>query len=190
MWSNPVTLFGVNERLDRTQEMPTDHVRFTPPKPRKPDFQPGKASVPPKRTDSTISFEPTLPPGRIVTQGQLKRPSKPLRERLRLLRSGGRWTATGAIVLLVCWGLWASDSGGDLATEGLMLVLIFLVSLGLFAISRLAGGVILEKIFSRTRRSAVLSHMAIGLFLSIVGIKLLTQVSWVITAVGYLRGVR
>jgi hypothetical protein len=86
--------------------------------------------------------------------------------------------------------MWASDSGGDIASEAFSLALIFLVALGLFAISRLVGGVVLEKVFKRTRRGAILSHMAIGLFLAIVGVKLLTQVSWVITAVNYLRGVR
>lgn len=194
MLSNPVTLQNVKERLDRTQEIPTEKLPL--PRPREPhrlgNYRPGVAPIPPKRQpDPTLSMEPTLRPGQTVTSGQLKRPVLPMRVRLRNLRSGGGWTVVGGIVLLVCWALWALETGADrLDGSGLVLVLIFGVAVGLFGLCRLVGSIVLEKMLSRTRRSAVLSHLAIGLFLALAGFSLLRQVQWVITAWNHLIGAR
>lgn len=170
MWSNPITLSNVNNGLDRTQEFPTEQLG---------GFRPGVAAVPQQR-DPTLALAPELPPGQIVTKGQLKQPRKSLRARIRELRKGGRWTVFGLAFLMVCWALWAGQSRTSGA--GLVLILILLIAVGLFAISRLAGGVILEKVMQRTRRGAVLSHLAIGFFLAVAGFSLLRQVEWVVIA--------
>lgn len=145
----------------------------------------------PEPNEPTLSLKPDLPTGQILTKGQLKQRKLPLRVRLRNLRAGGRWSVYGAAVLFVCWALWAGQSGREsLTSSGLVLVLILLVAVGLFAVSRLAGGIILEKLLSRTRRGAVLSHVAIGLFLAFAGVSLLRQVDWVIDAWSQVRGIR
>ncbi len=154
------------------------------------DFRPGVAPIPSKRDDPTL-VEPTLRPGHIVTSGGLKRPRPPMRQRARLLRAGGGWTVAGLVVLLTCWGLWAVEAGAEsLKGSALVLVLILGVAVGLFGLSRLVGGIVLEKLMNRTRRSSVLSHLAIGLFLTLAGASLLRQVEWVITAWNHLIGAR
>jgi hypothetical protein len=175
--------------MDRTQEFPTEPVKL-PRQQGKPGYQPGVAPIPPRRSEPTLSMEPSLPPGKIVTSGQLKQPAMPLRDRMRLLRSGGGWTAAGSIVLLICWALWAVSSSGGLDASGPILLIVLLVAAGVFVLCRLVGGIVLERMLSRTRRSAVLSHMTIGLFLAVVGFKLLSEVDWVISAWNFVSGNR
>ncbi|MEV4411966.1 hypothetical protein [Catellatospora sp. NPDC049609] len=179
-------------RLDRTQEIPTETLHTQQPRAGQTDFKTGKAAVPAQRqVEQTVSFEPTLVPGQIVTSGQLKRPDVPLGVRMRQLKAGGRWSVAGAIFLLVCWGLWAASAGdGDHGVATLALFLILLVGVGLFALSRLVGSVVLEKIMGRTRRSAWLSHAFIGVFLVAAGISYLSSIGWVVDAWNFLRGVR
>jgi len=57
-------------------------------------------------------------------------------------------------------------------------------------VARLAGSVIVERVLHRPRRGAVLSHVAIGLFLVAAGLSLLGQVEWVVTAWNQVRGMR
>ncbi|GIH11115.1 hypothetical protein Rhe02_91820 [Rhizocola hellebori] len=177
----------MKNRLDRTQEVPT--VPVTSPRQRN-DFRPGVAPIPAKREDPTL-VEPTMRPGHIVTSGQLKRPKLPMRQRARNLRAGGGWTVGGLVVLLVSWALWAAETGADsVKGSALVLVLILGVAVGLFGLSRLVGSIVLEKLMNRQRRSSVLSHLAIGLFLTLAGASLLRQVEWVITAWNHLIGAR
>jgi hypothetical protein len=197
---NLVTLSGVTQqpdptqelRFDRTQEVPTEALHL-PPKEGRPkgDYKPGVAAVPDQQpSEPTLTFEPTLQPGQIVTSGQLKRPAMTLRVRMRQLRSGGRWSVAGAIFLVVCWGLWtASATGGDHATATLALFLVLVVSVGLFGLSRLVGGLVLEKLAGRTRRGAWASHALIGLFLAVVGTYYLRQIEWVVNVWNFMRGV-
>ncbi|WP_144121104.1 hypothetical protein [Catellatospora sichuanensis] len=180
-------------RFDRTQEIPTEAFQTQQGKPGAADFKTGVAAVPAQRqVEQTASFEPTLAPGQIVTSGHLKRPDVPFGVRMRQLKAGGRWSVAGAIFLLVSWGLFAASAGADSdhGTATLALVLIFVVAVGLFALSRLVGGVVLEKIMGRTRRSAWLSHAVIGLFLVVAGAQYLRSISWVVDAWNFLRGVR
>ncbi|WP_212826674.1 hypothetical protein [Catellatospora sp. TT07R-123] len=174
-------------RLDRTQEIPTETVNA-----QRAGFKQGVASVPTQRqVEQTVSFEPTLAPGQIVTSGALKRPVVPLRVRLRQLRTGGRWSVAGAVFLLVCWGLWsASSRDGDHATAALALLLALVVGVGLFGLARLVGSVVLEKVMGRTRRGAWAAHATVGLFLVVVGGSYLSQIEWVVNVWNFLRGVR
>lgn len=188
MWSKEVTLVNVNERLDRTKAMPTQRVP-TRLKPRE-EFRKGVAPVSPP-PPTTLNMPRELPTGQIVTSGHLKQPKPPLRRRVRNLRTGGRFSLLGASVLLVCWMLWAAQSPrGSLPNEILILVLIVAVAVGLFGVSRLVGGIVLEKMLKRTRRGARLSHLAIGAFLTLAGVSLLAQVEWLINVWNEVRGMR
>jgi hypothetical protein len=188
MRSKEVTLSNVNESLDRTQEMPPQRVP-TQPESHK-GFRKGVAQVSAPPT-TTMSMRPELPTGQIVTSGHLKQPKLPLQHRLRNLRKGGRFSLFGAAVLLVCWTLWAAQGPvSGLANEALILFLIVAVAVGLFGVSRLVGEVVLEKMLKRTRRSARLSHLAIGVFLTLAGVSMLTQVEWLITIWNEVRGMR
>ena len=147
------------------------------------DFRPGVAPIAAKRDDPTL-IEPTL-------RSQIRRPKPSMRQRMRNLRAGGGWTVTGLAFLMVCWALWAIESGADsVKGSALVLLLILGVAVGLFGLSRLVGSIVLEKLMNRQRRSSVLSHLAIGLFLTLAGASLLRQVEWVITAWNHLMGAR
>lgn len=191
MWSKEVTLSDVNESLDRTQEMLPQRNPRRPAQPEsRKEFRKGVAAVSPP-PPTTLRMRPELPTGQIVTSGHLKQPKLPLGQRLRNLRTGGRFSLFGAAVLLVCWTLWAAQgSVGLLANEALILFLIVAVAVGLFGVSRLVGGIVLEKWLKRTRRTARLSHLAIGAFLVLAGVSLLSQVEWLITAWNEVRGMR
>ena len=102
------------------------------------------------------------------------------------LRRGGEWSFAGMLFAFVCWGIWAistdGDTGGDLTTPIVIFVLSLIVAVGLFALSRVVGRVVLEKRFHRVRRSARGSHIVAGIFLAGVGVAHLRQTEWVMTA--------
>lgn len=190
--SKAVTLSNVNESLDRTQEIMPGQETLPQRVPAQRDFRTGVAAVPDNPAPpTTLHMRPELPTGQIVTSGQLKQPKPPLKLRVRTLRKGGRWSMYGAAVLLVSWTLWAAQSPrGGLANEGLILVIILAVGVGLFGVSRLVGGIVLERMLKRTRRSARLSHLAIGLFLAAAGLSLLSQIEWLVNVVSQVRGIQ
>lgn len=176
-------------RLDRTQEVPTETLGAQ--RPGKSGFRPGVAHVPEQRRDSTISFETSAPSGQILTAGQVKRPDVPLRARVQQLRMGGRWSIAGLVFLIGCWGLSVLAAGDvDKTVATLALVLTLVVAVGLFALLRWVGGMVLERMMGRPRRSAWLSHAVIGLFLIAAGFSYLRTIEWVVDAWNFLRGVR
>lgn len=89
----------------------------------------------------------------------------------------------GLLVMLVGWSAWALTAGpAQLSQSGVVLGLIVAVAIGLFAVLRLAGGLLLERMLGRSRRSATLSHLIVGAMLVVAGVSLLRQVPWVLTA--------
>ena len=161
-----------------------------------PNFQPGKASVGrarPGGQDSTLTFEEqsmTYGGSGIVSRPGLKQPSVPLRQRMRMLRRGGRWSAIGAMVLVGCWALFVLSSlSGDLAPATLALLVILAVGAFLFGLCRLLGLVLLERSMNRVRRSAWAAHAVAGLFWIAAGVTYLTRIGWMVEAFNWIRGV-
>lgn len=109
-----------------------------------------------------------------------ERPALPPGYHWRQLRSGGHWSAIGALFAFVCWGIWAISSRGDLTSPVLVFVLTLCVAAGLFALSRLLGRVILERQLGRIRRSARGAHLVTGAFLVGVGVTYLRQTEWIV----------
>lgn len=102
---------------------------------------------------------------------------------MRELRRGGEWSFAAALFAFVCWGIWAlSTDGEDLTTPVVVFVLSLIIAVGLFALSRVVGRVVLEKQFHRVRRTARGSHLVAALFLTGVGIAHLRQTPWVMDA--------
>jgi hypothetical protein len=160
------------------------------------NYSPGKAAVGRAGSGSepTLTFEEDSTafggPG-IATRTSLKQPSVPSRQRIRMLRRGGRWSAIGAAVLVGCWGLFALSSlSGDLAPATLALLVILAVGVFLFALSRMVGLVVLERSMGRVRRSAWASHAVAGLFWIASGVTYLTRIGWIVDAFNWIRGVR
>lgn len=106
----------------------------------------------------------------------------------RQWRRGGEWTWLGALFAFVCWGIWAISTRGDLLSPVVTFVLTLCVAVGLFALARLVGRVVLERQLGRVRRSARGAHLLTGLFLFGVGIAYLRQTGWVMDLFNFVRG--
>lgn len=166
-------------------------------RPQSQNYSPGKAAVGRAgsgSSDPTLTFEEDSTafggPG-IATRTSMKQPSVPLRQRIRMLRRGGRWSAIGAAVLVGCWGLFVLSSlSGDLAPATLALFVILAVGVFLFALCRLVGLIVLERSMNRVRRSAWASHAVAGLFWTAAGVTYLTRIGWIVDTFNWIRGVR
>jgi hypothetical protein len=113
---------------------------------------------------------------------------QPMGYQLRQLRSGGEWSAVGGLFAFVCWGIWAISARGNLSSPLMTFVLTLLVAVGIFALSRLLGRVVLERQFGRVRRSARGAHLVTALFLIAVGVAYLQQTSWIVSAWNWVVG--
>ncbi|MEV4499906.1 hypothetical protein AB0J84_29935 [Micromonospora arborensis] len=173
---------------ERTVEVPPQAGVGVPPQagvgvpPQRDGFRRGVASVGEPRSPRTVPFpvveqEPTGTgwPGEPA-------PRRPLSWRMAQWRRGGEWSAIAGLFAFVCWGIWALSGQGDLSGPLLVLVLSMLVAVGLFALSRFVGRVVLERQFGRVRRSARGAHLATAVFLVGLGVAWLQQTEWVVSA--------
>jgi hypothetical protein len=110
----------------------------------------------------------------------------PMDHQLRQLRRGSGWSVMGGLFAFFCWGIWAISSGGDLTSPVVTFVLTVFVAVGLFALARLLGRVVLERHLGRVRRSARGAHLVTGLFLIGVGVAYLRQTEWIVDAWNWL----
>jgi hypothetical protein len=186
--------------LEHTMGLSNDEatVRMPPQQssPKGASYQPGKASVGRTRSggqEPTLTFEEqsmTFGGPGIATRSALKQPSVPVRQRMRMLRRGSRWSVIGVIVLVACWGLFALSSlSGDLGPATLALFVILAVGAFLFGLCRLVGLVVLERSMNRVRRSAWAAHAVAGLFWIAAGITYLTRIGWMVDTFNWIRGV-
>ncbi|MFC3500881.1 hypothetical protein ACFOOK_07890 [Micromonospora krabiensis] len=109
-------------------------------------------------------------------------PRRPLSWHVAQLKRGGEWSTAGALFAFVCWGIWAISGEGNLTGPFLIFVLSLLVAVGLFALSRLVGRVVIERQMGRVRRSARGAHLVTALFLAGLGVAWLQQTEWVVSA--------
>ncbi|MEV0397549.1 hypothetical protein [Polymorphospora rubra] len=107
------------------------------------------------------------------------RPRMPLSYHMAQLRLGSEWSIVGGLFAFVCWGIWAISARGDLTSPVVTFVLTLFVAVGVFALSRLLGRVVLERQLGRVRRTAKGAHLATAVFLFGVGIAYLRQTEWV-----------
>ncbi|MCI4062231.1 hypothetical protein MRQ36_06495 [Micromonospora sp. R77] len=115
-------------------------------------------------------------------------PRRPMSWHLAQLRRGGEWSAAGGLFAFVCWGVWAISGRGNLGAPLLTFVLSLLTAVGLFALARLIGRLVLERQLGRVRRSARGAHLVTALFLAGVGVAYLQQTEWVMTAWNWVTG--
>ncbi|MEV0133628.1 hypothetical protein AB0H83_34840 [Dactylosporangium sp. NPDC050688] len=109
-------------------------------------------------------------------------------ERARTLKIGWELTGTGAFIAFICWGLWALDSDGSLSGPFFAFLVVLAVAVGVFALTRLVGRLVLEQRFGRIRRSAKGAHALTGLFLAAAGIAYLREVGWFMQFWNWLTG--
>ncbi|SCL17852.1 hypothetical protein GA0070616_1373 [Micromonospora nigra] len=172
---------------ERTVEVPPQQGAGVPPQ--RDPYRRGVASVgAPRapRTSRTESF-PAVEP-HTDEWARDTTPRRPLSWHVEQLKRGGEWSAAGALFAFVCWGVWAISGGGDLAGPFLIFLLSLLVGVGLFALSRLLGRLVLERQLGRVRRSARGAHLVTAVFLVGLGVAYLQQTTWVVSAWGWLTG--
>jgi len=177
-WAEPPT----SQTVPRPASAPP--AQAAPPSP----FSSGRAAVNPRpRTQQfAADHEPT---GTGWPGAEAPQERQSLGSHLRQLRRGGEWSFAGLLFAFVCWGNWVISSGGDdLTTPIVVFVVSVLVAVGIFALSRLVGRVVLERQFGRVRRTARGSHMVAGVFLVGVGIAHLRQTEWVMIAFNWVAG--
>ena len=109
-------------------------------------------------------------------------------ERTRQLKIGWRYTGVGAMIAFICWGLWALDSEGSLTGPFIAFLVVLAVAVGVFALARLLGRLILEQRLGRPRRGATGAHALTGLFLTAAGIAYLREVGWVVEVTQWVKG--
>ncbi len=142
----------------------------------------GVAAVPSpatrRRDDDTGPAEP-----------EQREPLRPLPgARLDTLRRGMGLSVTGALFSFVCWGIWAIDNRhASFAGNAMMFVVVLAIAVGLFALCRLVGRLVIEGMMRRSRASARLSHLAVAIFLVATGISFAGRVSWVEVAYHWIR---
>jgi len=152
-----------------------------PPAPPPSPFSSGRASVTPRPQPQhfTAEHEPT---GTGWPGAEAPAQRRPLGWHIDQLRRGGEWSFAGLLFAFVCWGIWAISSDGDLTAPIIVFLVSLLVAVGVFALSRLLGRLVLERQLGRHRTTAKGSHIVAGLFLAGVGIAHLRQTEWVMTA--------
>ncbi|WP_207124795.1 protein kinase domain-containing protein [Actinocatenispora comari] len=124
-------------------------------------------------------------------------PAEPDRDRLRplpgarlhTLRRGIGLSITGALFAFVCWGVFAiANRDAKLVNNFMMFVLVLVIAVGLFALCRLIGRLVIEGMMHRSRASARLSHLAVAAYLVAAGCSFAARVDWVSQAYHWVAG--
>jgi hypothetical protein len=158
------------------------------PAPEQSPFGVGRARVTQRTQQYAADHEPTgtgwpEEPGQADTEG------KPLRWHIRRLRRGSEWSNAPLIFAFVSWGIWVLSTEGSMTTPIIVFVTSVVVAVGVFALARLVGRLVLERQLGRVRHTARGAHMAAGVFLLGVGLAHLQQTEWVMTAVHWVTGI-
>jgi serine/threonine protein kinase len=141
----------------------------------------GRAKVIPRAAPEATGMMPVDP------EEPLQRYTPPRGERTRQLKLGWEYTGTGAIIAFICWGLWALDSEGSLNGPFIAFLVVLAVAVGVFALARLLGRLILEQRLGRPRRTAKGAHAITGLFLAAAGIAYLREVGPAMSAFHWVK---
>jgi hypothetical protein len=109
--------------------------------------------------------------------------------RLHTLRRGIGLSITGALFAFVCWGVFAiANRDAKLVNNFMMFVLVLVIAVGLFALCRLIGRLVIEGMMHRSRASARLSHLAVAAYLVAAGCSFAARVDWVSQAYHWVAG--
>ncbi|HEX6073832.1 MAG TPA: hypothetical protein VFZ32_01045, partial [Micromonosporaceae bacterium] len=88
------------------------------------------------------------------------------------------------------WGIWSVASGsGGMLDRFLIFVVVLLVGAGIFALSRLVGGLVWERLMGRVRRNARGAHTITAAYLAAAGLGFLGQTPWVVGLYGWLKSI-
>jgi serine/threonine protein kinase len=142
----------------------------------------GRASVPQREPDPTLSGEPVAPTPR------RPEPARPRPDLATVLNRGSELTGVGVMFAFVCWGIWSVASGrGGLVDKFLIFVFVLLIGVGVFVLARLVGRLVWERLLHRVRRTARGAHAATAAYLVAAGLGFLSATGWVVNLWGWLR---
>jgi hypothetical protein len=164
----------------------------------------GRAAVPvpPPALREPTAEMPVLPPTLIGPPNRTRRleaartrpaASRPVswertkNDTRRRLYDGWGFTAAGLIVAFCGWGIWAAAGRGSGASPLPALILLLAVAALVFAVSRLAGYVVWERMAGRVRLHARWTHLITGVFLAVAGVGYLLSTSWLIESGNWVR---
>jgi Kef-type K+ transport system membrane component KefB len=105
----------------------------------------------------------------------------------RSLSDGWGFTAAGAIVAFAGWGVWAAALRGTGSSLFTGLVFMLIVAVGLFALARFLGYLLVHQVLRRPRLHARWAHFLTGLFLTAAGISYLINTTWLADAGDWTR---
>jgi hypothetical protein len=189
-WAEPptVTAPAVPHGSEPTRVQGSEPTRVhtpVPPPPQSP-FSKGRAQVGSHapRQEHTAVHEPT---GTGWPGAGAPRQQHSLGWHLRRLRRGGEWSTAAVLFAFVCWGIWALSESGSLVTPIVVFVVTLLVGVGVFALARLVGRLVLERYLNRPRHTARGAHMVAGAYLVGVGFTFLRQTQWVMDAFNWVK---
>jgi hypothetical protein len=95
------------------------------------------------------------------------------------LSKGFELSVIGGLFSLIMWLIWAIQQGMDtLRSQVFSYLFVLAVAVGLFFLIRIAGGILWGRWLHAKRKSARLAHLATGIFLFMVGMSYLDQLSW------------
>jgi hypothetical protein len=139
-----------------------------------PVFGRAAVPVPPARPDTTDElpvvpavYADRAPAVRPQPKISWRRPSRPW---LRSLSDGWGFSGTGLLVLFCGWGIWAAAGRGQIAAPLVGLGIVVAVGVGVFALSRVIGRILLAGVLRRARPHARYAHFLTGLFLALAGV--------------------
>jgi hypothetical protein len=85
----------------------------------------------------------------------------------------------GGLFSLIMWLIWAIQQGMEtLRSQVFSYLFVLAVAVGVFFLIRVAGGILWGRWLHAKRKSARLAHLATGIFLFMVGMSYLDQLSW------------
>jgi serine/threonine protein kinase len=95
------------------------------------------------------------------------------------LSKGFELSVIGGLFSLIMWLIWAIQQGMEtLRSQVFSYLFVLAVAIGVFFLIRIAGGILWGRWLHAKRKSARLAHLATGVFLFMVGMSYLDQLSW------------
>lgn len=190
--AEPATVRTASDATVRTPTAPpVDRTRVAGPVPPAPRNEPGtrvmepyRAPEPQQRGVAAVPQAPRRPDHDDTGSTPPEEPDRPMRPlpgaRIDTLRRGMGLSVTGALFSFVCWGIWAiANRNAQFLNNLVMFLLVLAIAVGLFALCRLVGRLVIEGMMHRSRASARLSHLAVGIFLVVTGVSFASRVSWI-----------
>lgn len=108
-------------------------------------------------------------------------PPPPPGERIAAWRRGWEISAVAALFAFVCWGIWSISNGREGTGERtLIFIFVLVIAIGVFALSRLLGRLVLSGMLGRPRRNARGAHVLTAAYLVAAGLGFLGQTAWVV----------